>query len=61
MTAIHSMTDEEFDRHTFAILRLNRAGGGDYSRDRHLWLEGKTIQEIMAKVAKVEGGSGPTS
>jgi len=74
MTAIHSMTDEEFDRHTFAILRreigldglarflrLNRAGGGDYSGDRHLWLEGKTIQEIMAKVAKVEGGSGPTS
>jgi len=58
------MTDEEFEPHTFTILqrqlgldglarflRLNRAGVGDYTRDRHGWLSGVTIQEIMAEVA----------
>ena len=29
------------------FLRLNRAGSGDYTRDRHKWLSGTTIQEIM--------------
>jgi hypothetical protein len=58
------MTDEEFELHTFAILqrelgldglarflRLNRAGVGDYTRDRHSWLNRVTIQDIMAQVA----------
>jgi len=71
MLAMNSMTDEEFELHTFAILqrelglgwlarflRLNRAGAGDYTRDRHRWLNGVTIEDIMA-----EGGSrrGPTA
>jgi len=63
MVSIDRMTDEDFERHAFAILqrelgldglarflRLNRAGGGDYTRDRHRWLEGATIDEIMAEV-----------
>lgn len=63
MLAMNSMTDEEFELHTFAILqrelgldglarflRLNRAGVGDYTRDRHRWLSGVTIQDIMAEV-----------
>ena len=63
MISIDRMTDEDFERHAFAILkrelgldglarflRLNRAGSGDYTRDRHGWLEGMTIDDIMAEV-----------
>jgi len=57
------MTDEDFERHALAILqrelgpdglarflRLNRSAGGDYTRDRHRWLESMTIDDIMAEV-----------
>jgi hypothetical protein len=63
MISIDRMTDEDFERHAFAILkrelgldglarflRLNRAGSGDYTRDRHGWLDGITIDDIMAEV-----------
>ncbi len=63
MLSIDTMTDEDFERHAFAILqrelgldglarflRLNRAAGGDYTRDRHGWLRGTTIEDIMAEV-----------
>jgi hypothetical protein len=63
MISIDRMTDEAFERHALAILRrelgldglarflrLNRAAHGDYTRDRHGWLDGTTIQEIMAEV-----------
>jgi hypothetical protein len=63
MISIDRMTDEDFERHAFAILkrelgldglarflRLNRAGSGDYTRDRHRWLDGMTIDDIMAEV-----------
>jgi hypothetical protein len=63
MAAFETMSDEEFARHTLAILqreigldglarflRLYRSGSGDYTRDRHKWLNGATIQEIMAEV-----------
>lgn len=63
MIPIDHMTDEDFQRHAFGILkrelgleglvrflRLNRAGSGDYTRDRHLWLEGATIDEIMTRI-----------
>jgi hypothetical protein len=59
------MTDEEFERHTLALLqrelgvdglarflRVYRAGNGDYTRDRQRWLEGATIQDIMAEVTQ---------
>jgi hypothetical protein len=58
-----SMTDEEFERHVLSVLRrelgldglarflrVYRAGSGDYTRDRHRWLEGASIEEIMAEV-----------
>jgi hypothetical protein len=61
MISVDNMTDEDFERRAFAILqrelgldglarflRLNRAGSGDYTRDRHQWLGGTTIEEIMA-------------
>ncbi len=62
MISIDNMTDEDFERHAFAILqrelgvdglarflRLNRAGSGDYTRDRHK-LNGTTIEDIMAEL-----------
>jgi hypothetical protein len=65
MTPLEKMSDEEFERHALAVLkrelgvdglarflRVYRAGSGDYTRDRHRWLEGVTIQEIMAEVGR---------
>jgi hypothetical protein len=59
MTDIAQMTDEQFEAHTLALLHrelgleglarflhLYRAGDGDYTRDRHQWLEGLTIEQI---------------
>jgi len=65
MIPIEKMSDEDFERHALAILRrelgldglarflrLYRSGTGDYTRDRHRWLEGATLQEIMAEVER---------
>jgi len=58
---VEKMSDEDFERQALAILqrelgldglarflRLYRSGSGDYTRDRHRWLDGATIQEIVA-------------
>ena len=63
MISIDRMTDEDFERYALAILqrelgldglarflRLNRAASGDYTRDRHKWLNGTTIDDIMAEI-----------
>jgi hypothetical protein len=63
MISIDRMTDEDFERHALSILqrelgldglarflRLNRAATGDYTRDRHKWLDGATVDDIMAEV-----------
>ena len=65
MISLEKMTDEEFERHAFSVLRrelgldglarflrVYRAGSGDYTRDRHRWLEGATIDDIMAEVKR---------
>jgi hypothetical protein len=65
MIPLENMSDEDFERHALAILqremgldglarflRLYRSGSGDYTRDRHRWPEGATIQEIMAEVER---------
>ena len=65
MIPLEKTSDEDFERHALAILqrelgldglarflRIYRSGSGDYTRDRHRWLEGATIQEIMAKVER---------
>jgi hypothetical protein len=62
---LENMSDDDFERHALAVLqrelgldglarflRLYRSGTGDYTRDRHRWLEGATIQEIMAEVER---------
>ena len=65
MIPLENMSDEDFERHALAVLkrelgldglarflRLYRSGAGDYTRDRHRWLDGATIQEIMAEVER---------
>lgn len=65
MTPLENMSDEEFEKHALAVLerelgldglarflRLYRSGAGDYTRDRHRWLDGATIQQIMAEVER---------
>ena len=52
------MTDEQFDHHITKILsrelgpygyarylRTYRSGSGDYTRDRHKWQKGITVQQ----------------
>jgi hypothetical protein len=65
MIPLEKMSDGDFERHALAILhrelgldglarflRLYRSGAGDYTRDRHQWLAGATIQEVMAEVER---------
>jgi hypothetical protein len=65
VTPLDQLTDEEFERHALGILRrelgidgfarflrLYRSGSGDYTRERHQWLEGATIAEIVAEVER---------
>jgi hypothetical protein len=66
MSPLEKMSDEDFERHALAVLqrelgldglarflRLYRSGSGDYTRDRHRWLEGAT-DEIMAEVERLD-------
>jgi hypothetical protein len=59
MIPLEQMTDEQFEQHALTILqrelgvyglarflRVYRAGTGDYTRDRHQWLKGLTVQEL---------------
>jgi hypothetical protein len=56
---LEELTDEQFEQHALTILhrelgvyglarflRVYRAGTGDYTRDRHQWLKGLTVQEL---------------
>jgi hypothetical protein len=65
MILLEKMSDDGFERHALAILkrelgldglarflRVYRSGTGDYTRDRHRWLQGATIQEVMAEVER---------
>jgi hypothetical protein len=59
MIPLEQMTDEEFERYALGILhremgvyglarflRVYRAGAGDYTRDRHQWLQDATVQDL---------------
>lgn len=63
MTTLAQMTDEQFERHALEImlrelgadgfarfLRLNWAGKGDFTRDRHDWQEGLTVEKIVSSL-----------
>ena len=64
-TAVDEMSDEQFRQHVLAILqrelgagglarflRIYSPGTGDYTRDRHQWLSGITVQQIMEDIRK---------
>ncbi len=63
MSPVDQMTDEQFEAHALDVLqrelgidgfarflRIYRSGTGDYTRDRHQWLDGVTIQQVMERV-----------
>jgi len=67
MTPVEQMTDEQFEKHTLAILqrelgplgmarylRTHGSGNADYTRDRHQWLDHLTIDEILEEAKKLE-------
>jgi len=60
MIQMEEMTDEQFEQHTLQLLqkelgpygmarflRTYRTGPGDYTRDRHTWLKGITVEQIL--------------
>jgi len=60
---VSNMTDEEFQKQAPGILgrelgayglarflRLYRSGSGDYTRDRHRWLDGLSVKDAMAQL-----------
>ncbi len=58
MSAVQNMTDEQLEQHAAEILHRElglagmvrlmklRMGSGDYTRDRHQWLDGITVDDI---------------
>lgn len=63
MIAIDQLTDEQFERHALDLLqrelgpdglarflRLNRAGAGDYTRDREHWQQKLTLDQVLAAI-----------
>jgi hypothetical protein len=63
MIALEEMTDEQFEQHTFGLLqkelgpygmarflRTCRSGSGDYTRDRHKWLDGLSMDDILKDI-----------
>ena len=60
---VSNMTDEEFERRTLEAIQREfglgglarfimtyRSGRGDYTRDRHQWLDSVSIEEIQREL-----------
>jgi hypothetical protein len=58
---VSELSEEEFERRTLAVIHREfgpggvarfisdfRSGKGDYTRDRHQWLDGLTLDDILA-------------
>jgi hypothetical protein len=67
MIPFEEMTDEQFEEHVLSVLkkdlgpygmarylRMFRTGSGDYTRDRHLWQDGLTVDDILKESGLVE-------
>jgi hypothetical protein len=63
MKPIEEMTDQEFRSHVHGIIgnelgayglarfiRLTYPGSGDYTRDRHQWLDNASLEEIAPEL-----------
>ena len=57
---VDAMTDEQFERHALTILqrelgayafarflRVYRSGSGNYTQDRHQWLDGLSVEDAL--------------
>lgn len=68
MTEVDQLTDEQFERHALDVLmrelgadglarfiRLNRAGPGDYTRDRDEWQRDLRVEDIVASIQGRQG------
>jgi len=68
MTPIETMSDEQFSAYALDILRrelglsgfarflrINRAGPGDYARDRHQWLGAESVESIARELGPKQG------
>jgi hypothetical protein len=65
--AVEEMSDEQFLEHVLGLLqkelgldgmarflRTYRPGSGDYTRDRHKWLNGITIEQILKEAQELQ-------
>jgi hypothetical protein len=65
MIAIDQLSDEQFERHALDLLqrelgidglarflRLNRAGAGDYARDRDDWQKDLELVQVLDSIRK---------
>ena len=63
MIATDQLTDEQFERYAFEVLkrklgadgfarflRLNRSGSGDYTTDRDHWQSDLTIDQVLESI-----------
>ena len=63
MIALEKRSDEQFERPTLGLLqkelgpygmarflRTSRSGSGDYTRDRHKWLDDVTMDDILKDI-----------
>jgi hypothetical protein len=61
---VDTMSDDQLERHALAILqrelgvyglarflRVYRAGAGNYTQDRHQWLDGLSVDEALRDVS----------
>ena len=66
MIALEEMTDEQFERHTLGLLqkelgpygmarylRTHCSGSGDYTRDRHMWQDGLSMDDILKDMQNI--------
>jgi hypothetical protein len=67
MIPLEEMTDEQFEQHVLDVLKKDlgpygmarylsmfRTSTVDYTRDRHLWQDGWTIDDILKESGMVE-------
>lgn len=68
---IDKMTDAQFEHHALTVLkrelgayglarflRVHHSGSGDYTRDRHQWLEGVSVEDIMSDAQELRASRG---
>ena len=71
---VSTLTDEEFERRTLDAIQREfgpaglvrflvdyRSGPGDYTRDRHQWLSGVTLEDVARELGVAPEASTPST